>query len=114
MLQSGTPVTVCPERDLAVKEKQYRRLLVYCGIDPHAPDRLQMLREASVETLIEAINDLEIAVFTPFAEESLFPVAPSYFTQVELFEKCTWVTDAVIGDSVYEVRTQLRYTGTVC
>lgn len=103
VLQSGTPVTVCPERKLAVKEEQYHQLLEYCGIDLGATDRLQKLRETSVETLVRAVQDLRVVAFSPFVEEGLFPIAPSYFTQVELFEKCTWLTEAIIGDSLYEV-----------
>ena len=103
VLQSGTPATASPETNLAVKEEQYRQLLVYCGIDQHATDRLERLREIPVRTLVGAIKDLGIALFTPFAERGLFPIAPNYFTQVELFEKCTWITDAIIGDCLYEV-----------
>lgn len=44
-----------------------------------------------------------MGLFTPFAEEGLFPIAPNYFNQVELFEKCSWITDAIIGDCSYEV-----------
>ncbi|PVH68239.1 alpha/beta-hydrolase [Cadophora sp. DSE1049] len=102
VLQSGTAATASPERDLAVKEEQYRQLLVYCGIDPQATDRLEKLRKIPVATLVKAIEGLGVALFTPFAEKGLFPIAPSYFTQVMLFEKCSWVEDAIIGDCLYE------------
>ncbi|KAH7403893.1 Alpha/Beta hydrolase protein, partial [Cadophora sp. MPI-SDFR-AT-0126] len=102
VLQSGTPATAAPETNLAVKDEQYGRLLSYCGIDRHATDRLERLRKVLVETLVKAIQDLRMGLFTPFAEEGLFPIAPNYFNQVELFEKCAWITDAIIGDCSYE------------
>ncbi|KAH9224255.1 Alpha/Beta hydrolase protein [Leptodontidium sp. 2 PMI_412] len=102
VLQSGTPATAAPETNLAVKNEQYNRLLSYCGIDLNATDRLEQLRKAPVEKLVKAIGDLRMGLFTPFAEEGLFPIAPNYFNQVELFEKCSWITDAIIGDCSYE------------
>ncbi|KAG4428509.1 hypothetical protein IFR05_016006 [Cadophora sp. M221] len=102
VLQSGTPATAAPETNLAVKNEQYGRLLSYCGIDRNATDRLELLRNIPVGKLVKAIGDLRMGLFTPFAEEGLFPIPPNYFTQVELFEKCSWITNAIIGDCSYE------------
>jgi hypothetical protein len=80
VLQSGTPATAAPETNLVVKEKQYRQLLAYCGIDPDATDRLEKPRKIPMDTLINAVTELGVAIFTPFAEKGLFPTAPGYYT----------------------------------
>jgi carboxylesterase type B len=80
VLQSGTPATASPEKNLAAKEKQYRQLLAYYGIDLDATDQLEKLRKIPVDTLINAVTELGVAIFTPFAEKGLFPTAPGYYT----------------------------------
>ncbi|KAB5546911.1 Alpha/Beta hydrolase protein [Coniochaeta sp. 2T2.1] len=103
VLQSGTPAGNPPPSDLAVKEKQYMRLLEYCGIETTDPRRLNKLRSVAIETLVAAIADLKImGGFGPWAEPDLFPVAPDYRTQADLISRCPWVEAIVIGDGVFE------------
>ncbi|OIW32817.1 COesterase-domain-containing protein [Coniochaeta ligniaria NRRL 30616] len=59
ILQSGTPAGNPPPSDLTVKEKQYMRLLEYCGIETTDPRRLKKLRSVGIETLVAAIADLK-------------------------------------------------------
>jgi carboxylesterase type B len=102
VLQSGTPSLGTPIR-LAVKERQYRQLLKFCGIDDDDPERLQKLRNVPVEKLIEGVRATGVVAFGPLADSRFFPEMPDCFNEARIFEKCDWVKDIIIGDSIYEV-----------
>jgi carboxylesterase type B len=110
ILQSGTPAGNPPPVDLKTKEDQYDSILKYCSIDKNDPMRLSKLREVPIDTLIQAVTDLNVNDFGPWADKSLFPIPPNYMTQSSLMSSCSWVEAVIIGDAVNEVRVSPERT----
>lgn len=96
VLTSGT-VATGPLAELKYKEAEYLALLKYCGIDEKDINRLEKLRGAPVEKLVEAVNGVEIPLFNSLRDEGFFTRGfPTYFTEDELIRGCEWVDEIVI------------------
>ncbi|KAF2454726.1 Alpha/Beta hydrolase protein [Lineolata rhizophorae] len=66
--------------------------------------RVARLKEAPVQRLVDAVDALSMATFSPYMgeESGFFTVPPSYLTEPELAAKCDWVEDVMLGDCFFE------------
>jgi carboxylesterase type B len=103
VLQSGTASSAeCAS--LAQRDEQYLRLLEFCGIDKQDLERLEKLRKVPIEKLIAGVQGIGVFSTNPTVDEGFFPVTPTWGNEAQLWEKCEWVKEIVIGESLYEVR----------
>ena len=105
---SGTPATG-PPIDLKYKEAEYVALLKYLGVEgKDGKERLEKLREISVEKVIEAINGVGIPLFNSLRDESFYTRGwPTWWTQDKIISNCEWVDEVMIGDAFSEVSFSL-------
>jgi carboxylesterase type B len=102
VLQSGTASSSSPV-ELSTRNEQYFKLLDFCGIDRQDEARLEKLRNVPVEKLVAGVQGIGVTSCFPTDDRDFFPVCPGYFNEPELFEKCDWVKEIIIAESLYEV-----------
>ena len=86
---------------LQQKDAEYQRLLSAFNIkNETAHERLEALRQVPVHKLVQIAPSLSGSPMFPFyGSPSLFPNGgPTYLTQADLLQGCSWVDSLIIGD----------------
>lgn len=104
ILQSG--IATAPEVGLKQRDEVYERLLKYLDIDQQTGEaKLEALRLAPVERLVQAVADLKASPLWPYlsADDPFYANGSAEWSTVEQqIKNCDWCKEIILGDSSFE------------